>query len=112
MIPSSSSLRERIAFGQKQRQILKRSDHSKWDAKKRKLDPVDIIRATDRERIPALVPIKIARMAVSPFGFFRGSVTVMAADLATMQSTRIMAQICGDAHVRNTRASGWCTERG
>jgi hypothetical protein len=73
MIPSSSSLRERIAFGQKQRQILKRSDHSKWDAKKRKLDPVDIIRATDRERIPALVPIKIARMAVSPFGFFRGS---------------------------------------
>src|SRR5579864_5743482 len=104
MIPSSSSSRERIAFGQKQRHILKRSDQAKWEARKRKLDPIDIIRATNRERIPALVPIKMARMAVSPFGFFRGSVAVMAADLATMQSTRIMAQICGDAHVRNLGA--------
>jgi uncharacterized protein (DUF2252 family) len=104
MIPSNRGLRERIAFGQKQRQILKRSDQAKWDVKKRKLDPIDMIHATNRERIPALVPIKMARMAVSPFGFFRGSVAVMAADLATMQSTRIMAQICGDAHVRNLGA--------
>jgi uncharacterized protein (DUF2252 family) len=104
MIPSSSSLRERIAFGQKQRQVLKRSDHATWDAKKRKLDPIDIIRATNRERIPQLVPIKMARMAVSPFGFFRGSVPVMAADLAAIPSTSINAQICGDAHVRNLGA--------
>jgi uncharacterized protein (DUF2252 family) len=104
MIPSSSSLRERIAFGQKQRQILKRSDHAKWDDKKRQLDPVDIIRATNRERIQELVPIKMARMAASPFGFFRGSVAVMAADLAATPSTGILAQICGDAHVRNLGA--------
>lgn len=104
MIQSSRSLSERITFGQKQRQILKRSDHANWDVKKRKLDPVDIIRATNRERIPELVPIKMARMAVSPFGFFRGSVAVMAADLATMPSTGIPAQICGDAHVRNLGA--------
>jgi len=104
MIPSNSSLRERIAFGQKQRQILKRSDHAKWDVKKRKRDPIDIIRATNRERIPLLVPIKMARMAISPFGFFRGSVAVMAADLAAIPYTKISAQICGDAHVRNLGA--------
>jgi uncharacterized protein (DUF2252 family) len=104
MIPSSSSLRERVAFGQKQRQLLKRSDQANWDVNKRKRGPIEIIRASNRERILELVPIKMARMAVSPFFFFRGSVAVMAADLATMQSTRIMAQICGDAHVRNLGA--------
>jgi len=104
MISSSSSLRERIAFGQKRRQVLRRSDQAEWDAKKRKHDPVDIIRATNRERIPQLVPIKMARMSASPFGFFRGSVSLMATDLSAMQSTGIMAQICGDAHVRNLGA--------
>src|ERR1700756_3750683 len=46
----------------------------------------------------------MARMALSPFAFFRGSVPVMAADLGEMPSTGIMAQICGDAHVRNLGA--------
>jgi uncharacterized protein (DUF2252 family) len=43
-------------------------------------------------------------MAVCPFSFFRGSVPVMAADLATLPTTGIPVQICGDAHVRNLGA--------
>jgi uncharacterized protein (DUF2252 family) len=43
-------------------------------------------------------------MAQSPFGYFRGAVPVMAADLAVLPNTGIVSQICGDAHVRNLGA--------
>ena len=43
-------------------------------------------------------------MAASPFGFFRGAVPVMAADLAALPHTGIFTQLCGDAHVRNLGA--------
>ncbi len=43
-------------------------------------------------------------MAVSPFGFFRGSACVMAYDLSLVINTGIEAQLCGDAHVQNLGA--------
>jgi len=43
-------------------------------------------------------------MAASPFGYFRGAVPVMAADLAVLPNTGIICQLCGDAHVRNLGA--------
>jgi uncharacterized protein (DUF2252 family) len=43
-------------------------------------------------------------MAASPFGYFRGAVPVMAADLALLPNTGIVSQLCGDAHVRNLGA--------
>lgn len=55
-------------------------------------------------RVPALVSAKYGLMVQSPFGYFRGAVPVMAADLAALPSTGVMAQICGDAHVRNLGA--------
>lgn len=55
-------------------------------------------------RVAPLVAIKYERMIESPFGFFRGAVPVMAADLAGMPNTGIVSQICGDAHVRNLGA--------
>lgn len=55
-------------------------------------------------RVPALIKLKYELMAESPFGFFRGAVPVMAADLSVLPSTGIMAQLCGDAHVRNLGA--------
>jgi uncharacterized protein (DUF2252 family) len=104
MIRPDAGTRERIEFGRRQRSKLKRSDHAQWDAKLRKQDPVEIIVAVNRERMPALVPVKMARMAASPFGYFRGNVPGMAADLAGMRSSGILVQICGDAHVRNLGA--------
>jgi uncharacterized protein (DUF2252 family) len=104
MIRPSLGTRERIEFGREQRSKLKRSDHAQWDAKERKHDPVEIVLGVNRERIAALVPIKMARMAASPFGYFRGNVPVMADDLGTMRSSGILVQICGDAHVRNLGA--------
>jgi uncharacterized protein (DUF2252 family) len=104
VVRASAGTRERIEFGRNQRRKLKRSGQAQWDAKQRKHDPVEIILAVNRERIAALVPIKMARMAASPFGYFRGNVPVMAADLAGMRSSGIIVQICGDAHVRNLGA--------
>src|SRR5271168_3701015 len=43
-------------------------------------------------------------MVASPFGFFRGAVRLMAADLASLPTTGITVQMCGDAHVRNLGA--------
>ena len=51
-----------------------------------------------------LLAIKWQRMAASPFGFFRGAVPVIAADLAVLPHTGIFTQLCGDAHVRNLGA--------
>ena len=55
-------------------------------------------------RVPALIKLKYELMAQSPFGYFRGAVPVMAADLAVLPSTGIVSQLCGDAHVRNLGA--------
>jgi uncharacterized protein (DUF2252 family) len=55
-------------------------------------------------RVPALIKLKYELMAASPFGYFRGAVPVMAADLAVLPNTGILSQLCGDAHVRNLGA--------
>ncbi len=57
-----------------------------------------------RGRLRDLIPIKMARMAASPFGFFRGAAPIMAADLAMLPHCGLDTQICGDAHVRNLGA--------
>jgi uncharacterized protein (DUF2252 family) len=97
-------VRERREFGRDLRRKLKRSEHAFCDLKLRRPDPIETILGVNRTRIADLVPIKMARMALSPFAFFRGNVPVMAADLALLPSTEIAVQICGDAHVRNLGA--------
>ncbi len=57
-----------------------------------------------RGRVAKLVPIKYQRMEASAFGFFRGAVPIMAADLACHPTTGLITQLCGDAHVENLGA--------
>ncbi len=101
---SKADAEDRRAFGRNRRRIAQRSSQSAWNASLRKQEALDLIRHTSRDRISTLVPLKIARMAVSPFCFYRGSVQVMAADLALLPSSRIEVQICGDAHAKNLGA--------
>lgn len=56
---------------------------------------------SSKGRIRELVPIRYGRMMVSPFTFYRGTANIMAADLASMPSTGIRAQLCGDCHLLN-----------
>jgi uncharacterized protein (DUF2252 family) len=52
-------------------------------------------------RVPELLPIRYARMAASPFAFFRGGAAIMAGDLANTPRSGLTAQLCGDAHLSN-----------
>jgi uncharacterized protein (DUF2252 family) len=64
-------------------------------------DAVAILSATNRMRIPELVPIRYQRMLASPFAFLRGAAAVMAADLAHQPVAGIPVQACGDCHLMN-----------
>jgi uncharacterized protein (DUF2252 family) len=95
---------ERRAFGQSRRKQVRRQEQNRWSSTDRQTDPIDALAVSAVGRVPALLAIKWQRMAASPFGFFRGAVPVMAADLATLPHTGIFTQLCGDAHVRNLGA--------
>jgi uncharacterized protein (DUF2252 family) len=104
MVAPLADIAQRRTFGKSCRQVLHRVDQCHWKAPKNRSDPVELLVNASRGRLPELLPIKWARMVASPFGFFRGAVPLMAADLASLPTTGITVQICGDAHVRNLGA--------
>jgi len=65
---------------------------------------VDRLRAAVEGRRANLLPVRWARMAASPFGFFRGAADLMAADLGPMPASGLDVQVCGDAHLLNLGA--------
>ena len=93
--------KQRLELGQQARKCLSRSKLGELESRKRSFDPIQILLASARDRVPRLLPIKYSRMAVSPFAFFRGAVAIMAADLAAQDRTDLTVQLCGDAHVQN-----------
>ena len=98
------SLKERRKRGKELRRKVGRNQHADWSPKEARNDPVATILAANKDRLQFLIPIKMGRMAVGPFAFFRGAAPLMAADLATLAVTGVEVQICGDAHVRNLGA--------
>jgi uncharacterized protein (DUF2252 family) len=95
---------ERTTLGQARRKQVGRQQHSGFNPKARKVSSLMLLERSMRGRVPSLVKLKYELMAASPFGYFRGAVPVMAADLAVLPNTGIAAQLCGDAHVRNLGA--------
>ncbi|MCU1247815.1 MAG: hypothetical protein JWQ49_844 [Edaphobacter sp.] len=93
--------KERFVLGQQCRKRMRRLEHKIWKAKDRREDPLMLLEASTRGRIPELVALKNELMAASPFAYFRGAVPVMAYDLSLIPNTGICNQLCGDAHVRN-----------
>jgi len=96
--------KERRSLGQSRRKQLGRQQHDQLKPKARKTPALELLARSMHGRVPALVKLKYQLMAQSPFGYFRGAVPVMAADLAVLPNTGIAAQLCGDAHVRNLGA--------
>ena len=91
-------------MGQARRKQASRHDHSQLNIKARTATPAELLERSVRGRVPALIKLKNQLMGASPFGYFRGAVPVMAADLAHLPNTGIVCQLCGDAHVRNLGA--------
>jgi uncharacterized protein (DUF2252 family) len=96
-----ASAQERIAAGKSRREVVSRQAHASWRPKQRQFDPMAVLLASGADRLRQLLPIKYARMKESPFAFFRGAVSIMAADLAGLPNSEIGVQLCGDAHVQN-----------
>ena len=92
---------ERIARGKAARAEVPRSRHAEYDAPSDRPDPVALLEAQAKTRVPELVPIRYGRMLVSPFTFYRGAAKIMASDLAGTPRSGLNAQCCGDAHLSN-----------
>ena len=88
-------------LGRGLRAEVPRSSHAVWDPPAGRTDPVERLTSDSVGRIPELVPLRNGRMLTSAFSFFRGSASVMAADLASTPSTGLQVQLCGDAHLSN-----------
>ncbi len=99
-----AGIEESIEAGRALRRKLGRAVHAGFQRAAGTPDVISIIKATNEGRVPRLLPLKMGRMAVSPFAFFRGTAPVMAADLAPLPASGLKVQLCGDAHVRNLGA--------
>jgi len=95
------SVAERVEAGKRARKAHPRSALGRWEPPADRPDPVEILRAQEVVRVPELLPVRHARMSVSPFTFYRGTAAVMADDLGTFPSSGLVTQLCGDAHLSN-----------
>ena len=92
---------ERRAQGKALRHAAPREAHDGWKPPKDRRDPIEVLIESNEGRLPELIPIRFGRMLQSPFTFYRGSASIMAADLATTAQSGLRVQACGDAHLLN-----------
>jgi uncharacterized protein (DUF2252 family) len=91
----------RRAAGKRLRDQTPREEHAQWTAPANRPDPVEVVLQSNRGRQPHLIPLRMARMAASPFAFLRGAAAVMAWDLALTPVSGIEVVVDGDAHLSN-----------
>ena len=82
------------------RKRVPRPGHAAFEPAARR-DPIAILEGQESDRLQDLVPLRHARMAESPFAYYRGTPAVMAFDLANAPRTGMTVQASGDAHLSN-----------
>src|SRR6476661_1885938 len=92
---------QQYAEGKAIRDTCLRASHAVWKPPTDRVDAIEILEASNKRRLPELIPVRYGRMLPSPFAFFRGAAAIMAADLAHTPATGIRVQACGDAHLMN-----------
>ena len=97
---STKTLAERYAQGKRLRKKVAREKHAELYGSADR-DATAILAATDRTRVPKLIPIRYERMLANPFAFLRGAAAVMAEDLRHQPAAGIPVQACGDCHLMN-----------
>jgi uncharacterized protein (DUF2252 family) len=98
---ASPSYQQRMEQGKLLRKSCPRISHADLALPSRRADPVALLEAQAKSRLPDLIPIRYARMLASPFAFLRGTAAVMARDLAHTPVTGLQVQAGGDMHVAN-----------
>ena len=96
--PSRTGVSAAVA-GRALRRHIPRRAHAAFAPPER--DPLVILEDQNATRLPDLVPVRLGRMASSPFAFFRGAAALMAFDLAHDTTTGLDVVACGDAHIAN-----------
>ena len=96
--PSTEELHD---YGKRLRKNVPRESHAEWIRPKNRPDPVDTVVGSNKGRQESLVPLRMGRMAATPFTFLRGAAAVMASDLSNTPSTGHSVAIDGDAHLNN-----------
>ncbi|MFD3484619.1 DUF2252 domain-containing protein [Streptomyces sp. NPDC058665] len=100
MVPGGAGSTPKDA-GKALRQRVPRSSHDSLVLSASRPDAVRAVEESGRGRVPELTPLRVGRMAASPFAFLRGAAGLMAHDLVGTPVTGAGAQICGDAHAAN-----------
>src|SRR5580658_519851 len=95
------SWEQRRAEGKKLRTSVPREAHAEWSPPKNRPNPIKTVMASNKGRQKQLIPLRMGRMACSPFAFLRGSACVMAADLSTSAISGMPVVMDGDAHLNN-----------
>lgn len=91
----------RYERGQELREAMPREVHAAWAPAADRPDPVATLLASNAGRDERLIPLRMGRMAASPFAFLRGACAVMAGDLAKTPVSGVQVVIDGDAHINN-----------
>jgi len=97
----ATSRLDRYRLGKELRRQVPRRSLGEWSMRADRPDPVQLIIESHAGRLDWLVPVRVGRMAATPYGFLRGAAIVMAEDVARLPSTGITPVICGDAHMGN-----------
>ena len=91
----------RYEQGKALREQTPRESHATWTPAADRADPVATVLASNVGREESLIPLRMGRMAASPFAFLRGACAVMAGDLARTPISGPQVVIDGDAHINN-----------
>lgn len=83
------------------REAIPFDTHANWHPEADRPDPLAQVIAANAGRQERLIPLRMSRMAATPFTFLRGSAGVMAWDLARTPSIGHYVMIDGDAHINN-----------
>jgi uncharacterized protein (DUF2252 family) len=97
----ATSRLDRYRTGKELRRQVPRRSLGEWSRRADRPDPVQLIIESHDGRLDWLIPVRVGRMAATPYGFLRGAAIVMAEDVARLPSTGITPVICGDAHLGN-----------
>jgi uncharacterized protein (DUF2252 family) len=99
--PAVDSWEHRRAQGKALRKRVPRENHATHNRARNRPDPLELLAASNLGRQSKFIPIRMGRMAASPFAFLRGSSVIMAWDLSKTPVSGIRVVIDGDAHLNN-----------
>ncbi|MGB8888628.1 MAG: DUF2252 domain-containing protein [Candidatus Korobacteraceae bacterium] len=95
------SWEQRRDEGKALRRAVPREAHAEWKPGTKRPDPLRLLAQSNKGRQAQLVPLRMGRMAASPFAFLRGAACVMASDLSTSPISGMPVVMDGDAHLNN-----------